>query len=194
MQARGNAREYRRGGLQTNSSASGLPKGKRSGMLNAPQSMNRTPKALCLFLVAASLTGCLVSPVENSGGPGATTVKNSNPTTIFAVSREVFARYGYRPGPSNFPNFMAFGRPAGTAGELAFGSTMRSTDFRVQIQVLRIPGSNDFRLIPRVSRVNSAGRPGFERETQMLRTWNHQLRPLMREIRNRAKNAETPAA
>jgi hypothetical protein len=162
-------------------------------MLDAPRSMNRIVQALLLFLVAASLTGCLVSPVENSGGPGATTVKNSNPTAIFAAARQVFARYEYRPGPSNFPNLMTFDRAAGTAGELAFGSPMRSTDFRVQIQVLRIPGSNDFRLIPRVSRVNSAGRPGFERETQMLRTWSHQLRPLMREIRNLAQNAETPA-
>jgi|GEM_PF-699366 len=194
MQARGNARECGRGGLRTNSSAGGLPKGKRSGMLSAPRSMHPILKSLLLLAVTTTLTGCLVSPVKNSGGPGATTVQNSNPTTIFAVSREVFARYGYRPGPSNFPNSMTFDRAAGTAGELAFGSAMRSTDFRVQIQVLRIPGSNDFRLIPRVSRVNSAGRPGFERETQMLRTWSHQLRPLMREIRNRAKNAESPAS
>jgi len=156
--------------------------------------MNPIYKSLLVLCALVTLTGCLVSPVERSGGPGSTTVQNSNATAIFDASRQVFARYGYRIGPTNFPNTISFDRAAGTAGELAFGTHMRSTDFRVQIQVLRIPGSNDFRLIPRVLRVNSAGRPGFERETQMLRTWSHQMRPLMREIRDLAKNAEAPAS
>lgn len=135
------------------------------------------------------LSGCLTSTVERSGGPGSITVSNTNPLAIFTAARNVFARHGYSQGPTNLPNSMSFDRPAGRMGELVFGSTMRPVSFRVQIQILPLHGSHDFRLVPRVLRVNSAGRAGFEREANMLRSWGAQLRPLMRDIQSQAENA-----
>lgn len=146
---------------------------------------------LCLsisLLVVTHFAGCLVSPVERSGGPGSVTVENSNPLAIFNAARDVFARNGFRQGVTNFPTTITFDRAAGRTGELVFGSHMQSTGFRIQIQVLPLHGSHDFRVVPRVLRVSSAGRPGFERESDMMRSWGLQLRPLMREIRAQSEN------
>lgn len=144
---------------------------------------------LCLVGLIALFSGCLASPVAQSGGPGATTIPNSNAGAIAAAARTVFANYGYTLGPGNFPNSISFERPAGSFGQLMFGSYGQSTTFRVRLQIHSIPGTSDFRVVPRVSRVNNAGEAGFESDTNMMRFWSGQFNSIMRDIRKRASNA-----
>ncbi len=141
------------------------------------------------FSFALLLAGCLTTPVSQHGGPGSVTVPNTNPRAIFKAARAVFAEYGYSPGPGKFPQTISFDRPAGAFGELMFGSYNRTTTFRVQLEILPLPGSNDFRLAPRVSRISHGSMAGFERDTNMMRFWSGQFRPILRDIKNRAANA-----
>lgn len=67
-----------------------------------------------------------------------------------------------------------------------FGSYGRSTSFRVRLQISPIPGTKDFRVSPRVLRVNNAGEAGFESDTKMMGFWSSQFRPIMREISDQA--------
>lgn len=144
--------------------------------------------ALAMGLLAL-LTGCLTTPVERSGGPGSLTVPNSNAASIRTAAQTVFARYGYTQVGGGSPQALSFQRPAGRFGELMFGSHGQQTHFRVDLGILPIPGTNDFRLTTQVNRVNSANRPGFERETQMMRSWSAQFNSILRDIRSKAADA-----
>ncbi|MBE2181085.1 MAG: hypothetical protein IAE97_11505 [Chthoniobacterales bacterium] len=153
--------------------------------------MLRHPTLSCGVLVCLLLSGCLVSPVERSGGPGSITIPNTNIRAVADASRKAFARYGYRPAPSNMPHWIAFERPAGRTGEIMFGGWMHGgTAIRVRLNLVPIPGTSDIRIMPSVRRVSNAGRPGFERETTMaLRSWAAQLRPVLQDVQSRAANA-----
>lgn len=142
--------------------------------------------ALAMILL---LGGCMTTPVAQSGGRNAVTVPNSNPSAIAAAARTVFARYGYAPGPGNFPASISFDRPAGNFGHLMFGSYGRSTTFRVRLQIIPLPGTQDFRLVPRVSRVGNARMAGFEDEVPMTSFWSGQFRPILRDIKTAAADA-----
>jgi hypothetical protein len=147
------------------------------------------PIAWLTLSLVLFFAGCLAVPVEQSGGPGSITVRNSNPKAIADASRVAFSRVGYTPGPGNFPQTISFDRPADSFGRLMFGSYGRSTSFRVRLQITQIPGSNDFRVSPRVSRVNNAGEAGFESDTKMMGFWSTQFRPILREVQKQAANA-----
>lgn len=72
-----------------------------------------------------------------------------------------------------------------------FGSYGRTTTFRVRLQMIPVPGTNDFRLIPTASRVSNARMAGFESEVGMTGFWASQFRPIMRAIRAEAANARS---
>ncbi len=151
--------------------------------------MSRIPVARGALLGACLLmAGCLVSPVERSGGPGSITIPNTNVRAVANASRDAFARHGFRPGPSSLPAWISFERPAGRTGQIMFGP-VGNTAMRVRLTLVQIPGSHDIRVVPRVSSVRNAGRPGFEDETPMLlRSWAAQLRPVLREVKAGAAN------
>lgn len=143
-----------------------------------------------LALGLVGLAGCLATPVERTGGPGSITIPNTNTVAVATAAREVFPRYGFSTGPSGLPNWISFQRPVGRTGQLAFGGFHGQTVIRARLTLLPIAGTNDIRVIPRVSNVRSAGVPGFEDETPMIfRSWATQLRPILREIHDRAANA-----
>lgn len=146
--------------------------------------------ALLLPSLAAALflSGCLTSRVENSGGPGSITIPNTNRDAIRAAANAVFARYGYSPGRPSTPDSISFQRPAGRTGEALFGSAGQSTNFRVNMRIVPIPGTNDFRVMTQVYRMN-VSRPGFESETPMMRLWSSQFRSALRDIKAEAANA-----
>ena len=146
------------------------------------------PLSCCLALVFL-LAGCLFRPMEKSGATGSTTIRNTTPEAIRRAAVPVFDRHGYTEGRSRFPQSLTFERPAGKLGEFMFGSFSQTTTFRVVLQLVPLAGSRDFRIIPSISRVNSAGVAGFERDTRMLGMWSGQLRPILREIDERASGA-----
>lgn len=135
------------------------------------------------------LAGCLATPVERTGGPGSITIFNTNPQAVFRTATSVFAAYGYTPGRRNSPTSFSFERPAGRLGELAFGSHMQTTTFRVNVQLVQIPGTNNIRLMASVARVNNANVAGFESSTQMMRVWSGQFKPILRKIQAGSENA-----
>jgi len=127
--------------------------------------------------------------MENSGATGSTTIRNTTPEAIRSAAIPVFARHGYAERRSRFPQSLTFERPAGKLGEFLFGSFSQTTTFRVVLQLVPLTKSRDFRIIPGIYRVNSAGIAGFERDTRMLGMWSNQLRPILREIDERASGA-----
>ena len=151
--------------------------------------MNRRLVPLTSFCAFLLLAGCITTPVAESGGRNAVTIPNTNAAAIASAARSVFARYGYSPGPGNFPSSISFDRPAGKFGHLMFGSYGRSTTFRVRLQILPLPGTNDFRIVPRVSRVGNARIAGFEDEVPMTTFWSKQFRPILRDIQAAAADA-----
>ncbi|MFZ4599810.1 MAG: hypothetical protein ACOYNN_14295 [Terrimicrobiaceae bacterium] len=150
----------------------------------------RASLPLVLSVAVVSLfSGCLTQPVARSGGPGSITVPNSNPIAIQRAANSAFSQYGFSPSRRNPPGSLAFDRPAGTMGSLAFGGMMRTTSFRVRVQLIQLPGTNDFRLIPEVDRVNNANVAGFEDSVRMMNVWSGQFKPIMRQIKEQASNA-----
>lgn len=146
------------------------------------------PPLLSLAL-AVFLGGCLTTPVSKSGGAGAGTVTNSNPSAIIAAASSVFANYGYTAGPVDYPDSVSFDKPAGGFGKLMYGSYGVTTTFRVKLSIIPLPGTNDFRLSTRVSRVSDAGDAGFEDDQKMLGVWAAEFKPLIRQISAQASNA-----
>lgn len=144
-----------------------------------------------LLAVSLALAGCVLSPVERSGGPGSVTIPNTNPVAIARASRTAFARYGFRQSRSAMPHWIAFDRPAGRTGEIMFGGIHAGdTAIRARLTMIPIAGTHDIRVMPTVLRVTDASSASFARETGMLfRSWSSQLRPVLREIQAQASNA-----
>ncbi len=142
-------------------------------------------------MLALSLlfAGCLATPVDKSGGMGATTATNTNPQAIVTAAQSVFANYGYTPGPGNFPNYISFEKPAGAFGKIMYGSYGTTTTIRVRVNMVQVPGTNDYRLGTRVSRVSDAGEAGFEDDTKMMGMWSGQFGPILKQIASQASGA-----
>lgn len=144
---------------------------------------------LVLSFLVFLLGGCLTTPVGKTGGPGSITVQNSNPFAILNAAQTVFAESGYSGGPGNFPESISFEKPAGAMGKLFYGSYGNTTTIRVKISMVQIPGTNDYRLVPHVSRVTDAGQAGFEDDQRMLGMWSGQFKPLLRKVAAQAGGA-----
>ena len=131
----------------------------------------------------------MTTSTSSSGGIGGTTVQNTNPGAIFAAAKAAFAQSGYSVSSVEYPNAISFDKPAGKLGELMYGSYGATTTLRVKLSVVRIPGTNDFRLKPSVFRVSDAGEAGFEDSTKMLGLWSGEFKPLLRQIQADAAGA-----
>lgn len=145
--------------------------------------------SLAALAVGLTFSGCLTTTVADSGGPGSVTVPNSNWVSISAAANAAFAQHGYTSAPSGSMDTLAFDKPAGAFGELMYGSYGQTTSYRVQVQIVQIPGTNDYRLIPRVSRVSNAGSAGFESKTRMMGFWAGQFGPILKQVAQQAGNA-----
>ncbi|HEY8899719.1 MAG TPA: hypothetical protein VIM61_04855 [Chthoniobacterales bacterium] len=146
------------------------------------------PLAACLAL-AFLLTGCLATPVANSGGPGSVTVTNTNVNAIIDAANNVFPNYGYSVGPASYPDSVSYDKPAGAFGKLLYGSYGVTTTVRVKLVMTPLPGTNNFRLGTRVSRVSNAGEAGFEDSQKMLGLWSGEFGPILRQISSQAGGA-----
>ena len=135
------------------------------------------------------LASCLTTPVENSGGMGSVTVSNTNTTALIAAMNNVFPQYGYTAGPVNYPDSISFDKPAGGFGKLMYGSYGVTTTFRVKVKMVQVPGTNDYRLIPKLTRVSNAGEAGFEGSTNMMGLWAGEFGPLLKKVQAQAAGA-----
>ncbi len=140
-------------------------------------------------LLAFVLSGCLTAPVAGSGGLGAVTVNDSNPNAIIDAAQAVFPQSGYTMSAVDYPDSISFDKPAGGFGELMYGSYGTTTSYRVTVTIVPVPGSNSYRLAPRVSRVSDAGEAGFEDSTKMAGLWSGEFKPLLRQVAAQAGGA-----
>lgn len=150
----------------------------------------KSPHTLLFGIFAAFLlTGCLTSPVSQSGGLGAVTVRDSNPTAIIGAAQSVFSESGYTVADVNYPDSISFDRAAGTFGEVMWGGWDSPTTIRATLVMTRLPQSNDYRISTRVAHVSDAGEAGFEDATPMLGLWSAEFKPLLKKIAERAGGA-----
>lgn len=141
--------------------------------------------ALFLFL----LTGCLTTPVDQSGGPGSVTVTNSNPTAIIAAAQSVFPNYGYTPAFGNGVSSVVFDKNSNKLANVLWGSYGCPQTIRVKVKIVQIPGSNNYRISPKVYTVSDAGEAGFESKRALMGLWGSEFGPLLKQVAAQASGA-----
>ncbi|MFA7343661.1 MAG: hypothetical protein WC003_05095 [Terrimicrobiaceae bacterium] len=137
------------------------------------------------FLLGAVLllvSGCLVSPVSQSGGIGSVTVTNSNSNEIVAAAQTVFSQVGYHLATSDYPYSISFDKPSSRFANIMWGSYGNPQTVRVRITINQIPGTNNYRLVPKVFSVSSAGEVGFEDQRPLMGLWSGEFGPLLRQV------------
>ena len=142
--------------------------------------------AVALSLV---LSGCLVSPVSQSGGLGSVTVNNSNPNAIVAAAQAVFPQSGYQLSNSNYPYSISFDKASNRFANVMWGSYGDPQTIRVRVMINQIPGTNNYRLVPKVYSVSDAGEAGFEDKRPLMGLWSSQFGPLLKQVAAQAGGA-----
>lgn len=144
---------------------------------------------LSLTLLSILFSGCLVAPVSQSGGIGSITVTNSNPNAIIAATQSVFPNYGYSPSSSHYPISVSFDKGSDRFARVMWGSYGDPQTIRVKVQIIPIPGSNDYRLVPKVYTISDAGEAGFESKRPLAGLWNTEFGPLLKQVAAQASGA-----
>lgn len=142
-----------------------------------------------VLLLVLLITGCLITPVSQSGSIGSVTVTNSNPNAIITVAQSIFANYGYTPAMSHYPTSVSFNKNSNKFATVMWGSYANPQTIHVKVQIIPIPGSCNYRLSPQVSTVSNAGVAGFESKRPLISLWNHEFGPLLRQIASQASGA-----
>jgi len=146
------------------------------------------PFSACAFALLL-LSGCLTTPSGAGGGMNSVLVSNTNVNAIIAAANDVFPLYGYTSSTMSYPDSASFDKPAGAFGKLLYGSYGTTTSMRAKLVMTPVPGTNNFQLTIRVSRVTNAGQAGFEDSRKMLGLWSGEFMPLMRKISAEAGGA-----
>ncbi|MEI6035390.1 MAG: hypothetical protein WCS65_14060 [Verrucomicrobiae bacterium] len=146
-------------------------------------------KAFLLAALGFLLSGCLASPVAKSGGLGSVTVTNSNPAAIVAAAQAVFPQAGYQVGPANFPDSVSFDKGSSRFANVMWGSYGDPQTIRVRVRISQLPGTNDYRLSPRVFSVSNAGESGFDDPRPLMGLWSGEFGPLLKQVAAQAGGA-----
>ena len=141
------------------------------------------------IVLSLILSGCLTSPVSRSGGIGSVTAPNSNPNAIVAAAQEVFPKYGYQLARSNYPYSISFDKASSKFANVVWGSYGNPQTIRVRIKLNQIPGTNDYRLVPKVYSVSDAGEIGFESQSPLMGLWAGEFGPLLKQVADQAGGA-----
>ena len=145
-------------------------------------------KLLAASLAVLFLAGCLSSPIASSGGIGAITVKNTSVDRVISAAQTVFAGRGYTLSDSDYPDSVSFDKPAGSFGNVMWGSYGNPQSIRVKIAMVPIPMTSDIRLEPRVYSVGDAGEAGFDNERPLIGLWNAEFGPMLKQVASLAGN------
>ena len=142
--------------------------------------MKRLTPTLSLF--ALLLAGCLTTPVSKSGGMGSVTVTNSNPSAIISAARSVFPDYGYTPSFGNGINSVSFDKNSNKLANVLWGSYGDPQTIRVKVKIVQIPGTNDYRISPKVYTISDEGETGFQSKRPLMGLWNAEFGPLLKKV------------
>jgi hypothetical protein len=140
--------------------------------------------------LAASLflSGCLTTPVSQSGGMGSVTVTNSNPIAITQAAQSVFPNYGYTCHSSKIYS-VTFDKNSNQFANIMWGSYDCPQTLRVKVTIIPIPGTNDYRISPTVYTVSDQGEVGFQSKRALLGLWNAEFGSLLKQIAAQASGA-----
>ena len=142
-----------------------------------------------LILTTLLMAGCLTTPVDKSGGPGSVTVTNSNPAAIVAAAQSVFPNYGYTPGLGNGISSVVFDKNSNKLANVLWGSYGCKQTIRVKVKIVQIPGTNNYRISPKVYTVSDAGEAGFESKRALMGLWGSEFGPLLKQVSQKASGA-----
>lgn len=142
-----------------------------------------------LILTIVLLAGCLITPVDKSGGPGSVTVTNSNLDAIVAAAQSVFPNYGYTPGFGNGVSSVVFDKNSNKLANVLWGSYGCKQTIRVKVKIVQIPGTNNYRISPKVYTVSDAGEAGFESKRALMGLWGSEFGPLLKQVSQQASGA-----
>ena len=144
------------------------------------------PPITALALLSFLLSGCLVTPVAQSGGLGSVVVTNSNPQAIITAAQNVFSQYEYALSDTRYPSSISFDRASSKFANVMWGSYGQPQTIRVKVNITAIPGSQNYRISPKVYTVTSAGVAGFESKRPLIGLWNSQFGPLLQRVSTQA--------
>lgn len=151
-------------------------------------------KTLQTVLVLGSLLlgGCLVTPVEKSGGLGSVTVTNTNSGAIIAAAQSIFPDYDYSPTfGGDGVSSICFDKNSNKVANAIWGSYGDPQTLRVKVKIVQIPGTNDYRISPKVSTISDAGEAGFESKHKLNGLWASQFGPILKKVAAKASGAGT---
>ena len=148
----------------------------------------KTLQAL-LALGCLLLAGGLATPVEKSGGLGSVTVTNSNPDAIIGAAQSIFHQYGYSPAGGKYPASVSFNKNSNQIANVMWGSYGDPQTIRVKVMIVQIPGTNDYRISPKVYTVSDAGEAGFESKRPLIGLWSSEFGLLLKKVAAKASGA-----
>ena len=151
-----------------------------------PMRIDALLAATALFLM---LSGCLVTPVEKSGGIGSITVSNSNPGAILAAAQDIFPMYGYQLHRVNALSSVSFDKSSSRIANVMWGSYGDPQTLRVKVMIVPIPGTDDYRVSPKVFTIGNAGEAGFEDKRPLMSLWSGEFAPLLQKVAAQAGGA-----
>lgn len=142
-----------------------------------------------LAILTLALGGCLTTPVSSSGGMGTVTVKNSNPAAIIAAAQSVFPNYGYTPTFGAGVDSISFDKNSNKLANVLWGSYDDPQTIRVKVKIIQIPGTNDYRISPKVYTISDEGESGFESKRPLMGLWNAEFGPLLKKVASQSSGA-----
>jgi len=144
---------------------------------------------IAILVLPLLLSGCLVTPVDQSGGLGTVTVTNSNPTAIIAAAQSIFPDYGYTPAYGNGSNSIPFDKNSNKLANVLWGSYGDPQTIRVKVKIIRIPGTNNYRISPKVYTISDEGESGFESKRPLIGLWNAEFGPILKKVAAQSSGA-----
>jgi hypothetical protein len=121
---------------------------------------------------------------------GSVTVSNSNPGAIIAAAQSLFPNYGYSPTfGGDGVSSVCFEKNSNKVANVLWGSYGNPQTLRVKVKIVQIPGTNNYRISPKVSTVSDAGEAGFESKHKLSSLWASQFGPLMKQVAAQASGA-----
>jgi hypothetical protein len=144
---------------------------------------------IAILFLPLLFSGCLVTPVDQSGGLGTVTVTNSNPTAIIAAAQAIFPDYGYTPAYGNGINSISFDKNSNKLANIMWGSYGDPQTIRVKVKIVQIPGTSDYRLSPKVYTISDQGEAGFESKRPLIGLWNAEFGPLLKKVAAQSSGA-----
>lgn len=150
----------------------------------------QTSLLMCSLLCTLLLAGCLVTPVSESGGMGSVTVINSNPGAIIAAAQSIFPDYGYSPAfGGDGVSSVCFDKNSNKVANVIWGSDGDPQTLHLKVKIVQIPGTNNYRISPKVSTISDQGEAGFESKHKLNGLWASQFSPIMKKVAAKASGA-----